>query len=100
LILRKGLTQYWEKKAKDPDILIFDEATSALDVETEELVMEEIRKYFKNKTILLITHRLKLIEIADRIAVIQDGKIVEEGTKEQLMEKKGIFYRFLTISSG
>ncbi len=84
---------------KDPDILIFDEATSALDVETEELVMEEISNYFKDKTVILITHRLKLLEIADRIVVMENGKIAEEGTKDQLIEKKGVFYRFLTISS-
>ncbi len=84
---------------KDPDILIFDEATSALDVETEELVMEEISKYFKDKTVILITHRLKLLEITDRIVVMENGQIVEEGTKDQLIEKKGVFYRFLTISS-
>ena len=85
---------------KNPDILIFDEATSALDVETEELVMEEIRNYFKDKTVILITHRLKLLDIADRIVVMENGRIAEEGTKDQLLEKKGVFYRFLTISSG
>ena len=84
---------------KNPDILIFDEATSALDVETEELVMEEIRRYFKDKTVFLITHRLKLLDIADRIVVMENGRIVEEGTKEQLIEKKGVFYRFITISN-
>ncbi len=84
---------------KNPDIIIFDEATSALDVETEEYIMEEIGKYFKDKTALIITHRLKLLEITDRIVVMENGKIVEEGTKEELIKKKGVFYRFSVISS-
>ncbi|WP_457625641.1 ABC transporter ATP-binding protein [Persephonella sp.] len=84
---------------KNPDIVIIDEATSALDVETEEYVMEELSSYFKEKTVLMITHRLKLLEIADRIVVMENGQIVEEGAKNQLLQKKGVFYRFLTLSS-
>ena len=83
---------------KNPDILIIDEATSALDVETEEYVMEEIKNHFKDKTILMITHRLKTLKIADRIIVMENGKIVEEGTKDELIAKKGAFYKFSTIS--
>ncbi|SNZ07916.1 ATP-binding cassette, subfamily B, MsbA [Persephonella hydrogeniphila] len=84
---------------KNPDIVIIDEATSALDVETEEYVMEEISRHFREKTVLMITHRLKLLEISDRVVVMENGQIVEEGTKEELLQKKGIFYRFLTLSS-
>ncbi|MDQ7056517.1 MAG: ATP-binding cassette domain-containing protein [Persephonella sp.] len=84
---------------KNPDIIIFDEATSALDVETEEYIMEETGKYFKDKTALIITHRLKLLEITDRIVVMEKGRVVEEGTKEELLEKKGIFYRFSAIAN-
>ncbi|SNR69889.1 ABC transporter ATP-binding protein [Desulfurobacterium atlanticum] len=83
---------------KNPDILIIDEATSALDVETEEYVMEEIKNHFKDKTILMITHRLKTLKIANRIIVMENGKIVEEGTKDELIAKKGAFYKFCTIS--
>ncbi|WP_457642888.1 ABC transporter ATP-binding protein [Persephonella sp.] len=84
---------------KDPDILIIDEATSALDVETEEYVMEEIRKHFSDRTVLMITHRLKLLEIADRVVVMENGQIVEQGSKDELMKRKGVFYRFSTISN-
>ncbi len=84
---------------KNPDILIFDEATSALDVETEEYIMEEIDRHFRDKTVFTITHRLKLLEITDRIIVMENGKIVEEGTKEDLLKKKGVFYRFSIISN-
>ena len=84
---------------KDPDILIIDEGTSALDVETEEYIMEEINKHFLDRTVIIITHRLKLLDITDRVIVIEEGQIVEEGTKEELLKQKGIFYRFSTISS-
>ncbi len=84
---------------KNPDILIIDEGTSALDVETEEYVMEEIKEHFKEKTIIMITHRLQIIDIASKIVVMEKGRIVEEGTKEELLKKKGAFYRFYTLSS-
>ena len=84
---------------KNPDILIIDEGTSALDVETEEYVMEEIKEHFKEKTIIMITHRLQIVDIASKIVVMERGRIVEEGTKEKLLKKKGAFYRFYTLSS-
>ena len=84
---------------KNPDILIIDEGTSALDVETEEYVMEEIKEHFKEKTIIMITHRLQIVDIASKIVVMERGRIVEEGTKEELLRKKGAFYRFYTLSS-
>ncbi|ACO04204.1 MAG TPA: ABC transporter ATP-binding protein [Persephonella sp.] len=83
---------------KDPDILIIDEGTSALDVETEEYVMEEIKEHFSDRTVIMITHRLKILDICDRIAVMDKGTVVEEGTKKELLEKKGIFYRFFSLS--
>ncbi|WP_457627881.1 ABC transporter ATP-binding protein [Persephonella sp.] len=84
---------------KDPDILIIDEATSALDVETEEYVIQEIQKHFFSKTIFMITHRLKLLDIADRVVVMENGEIVEQGTREELMKQKGTFYRFCMLSN-
>ncbi len=83
---------------KNPDILIVDEGTSALDVETEEYIMEEINRHFLDRTVIIITHRLKLLDITNRVVVIEEGQIVEEGTKEELLKQKGIFYRFSTIS--
>ncbi len=84
---------------KNPEILIIDEGTSALDIETEEYVMEEIKQFFKDKTVIMITHRLQIIDFSDKIVVIQQGKIVEEGTKEELLEKRGVFYRFFSLSN-
>ncbi|WP_457641982.1 ABC transporter ATP-binding protein [Persephonella sp.] len=83
---------------KNPDILIIDEGTSALDVETEEYVMEEIKNHFRDKTIIMITHRLKIIDLCNRIVVMENGQIVEEGTKEELLRKKGVFYKFFSLS--
>jgi len=83
---------------KKPDILIIDEGTSALDVQTEEEVIKNIFDEFKNNTILMITHRLRILEKTERIIVVDRGRIVEEGTEEELMKKKGVFYRFIQIS--
>ena len=83
---------------KKPDILIIDEGTSALDVQTEEEVIKNIFNEFKDNTILMITHRLKILEKTERIIVVDKGRIVEEGTEEELMRKKGVFYRFIQIS--
>ena len=83
---------------KKPDILIIDEGTSALDVQTEEEVIKNIFNEFKDNTILMITHRLRILEKTERIIVVDKGRIVEEGTEEELMRKKGVFYRFIQIS--
>ncbi len=83
---------------KKPDILIIDEGTSALDVKTEEEVINNIFYEFKENTVLMITHRLKILEKTQRIIVIDKGKIVEEGTKDELIRRKGVFYKFITIS--
>lgn len=76
---------------KNPPILILDEATSALDTKSEKLVQEAIFKLMKNRTSLVIAHRLSTIQNADMIAVVKDGKIVEQGTHNELMEKDGVY---------
>ena len=78
---------------RNPDIVILDEATSALDMETEKKVMENIFTFFKDKTLLIVAHRLSNIKGCDRIIVMKEGTIVEEGTYEELLEKGGEFYR-------
>ncbi len=83
---------------KNPDIILIDEGTSALDVETEEYIINEIKTYFSDRTIILITHRFKVLDIVDKIVVMEDGRIVEEGTSGELLEKKGTFYRFYQLS--
>ena len=74
---------------KDPKILILDEATSALDTITEEHIQESFEELAKGRTTIIIAHRLSTVKDADRIVVIEDGLIVEEGTHEELLEKGG-----------
>lgn len=76
---------------KDPDILIFDEATSALDTESECLVQQAIENLMANRTTFVIAHRLSTIRHADRIVVIDGGRIVQEGRHEELMRQGGLY---------
>ena len=80
---------------KNPEILIFDEATSHLDTENERNIVLNLQKYLKNKTIIVIAHRLSTVVEADKIIYLQDGKVVEEGTHETLSKKKGFYYRLI-----
>ncbi|MBL4693432.1 MAG: peptidase domain-containing ABC transporter, partial [Magnetovibrio sp.] len=73
-------------------ILVLDEATSALDVETERLIMDNINTQFKDRTVLMIAHRLSTIRKADVIVVLNNGLIAEQGTHDELMHHKGLYY--------
>ena len=78
---------------RDPKILILDEATSALDSISEKKIQDSIQKLVKGRTTLIVAHRLSTIRNADRIAVIGNGNVLESGSYEELMEKKGVFYQ-------
>jgi subfamily B ATP-binding cassette protein MsbA len=78
---------------KNPEVLIFDEATSALDTESELLVQEAISRLMKNRTTLVVAHRLSTIVNSDRIVVLKDGRIVEEGRHEELLQAEGLYHR-------
>lgn len=80
---------------KDPNILILDEATSSLDSESEQLVQEALIELMKNRTSIVIAHRLSTIRNADNIVVLENGKIIESGKHEDLMQKKSGAYRNL-----
>ncbi|MCM8818039.1 MAG: ABC transporter ATP-binding protein/permease [Candidatus Omnitrophica bacterium] len=82
---------------KNPEILIFDEATASLDSESEKIVQSAIDKIMENRTVFVIAHRLSTIKNMTKIIVIENGEIVEEGTHEQLYERKGIYYKFITM---
>ena len=82
---------------KNPPILILDEATSALDTESEHLVQEALDKLMRNRTTLVIAHRLSTIKNADLICVMQDGRIVESGTHEQLIAKGGEYKHLVDL---
>lgn len=78
---------------KNPKILILDEATSALDSETESLIQEALDLLMKDRTTFMIAHRLSTVVNADRIIVLEKGKIVESGKHEELLEKKGLYFQ-------
>lgn len=78
---------------RNPKILILDEATSALDSISEKKIQDSIQKLVKGRTTLIVAHRLSTIRNADRIAVIEKGNVLECGSYEELIEKKGAFYR-------
>ena len=82
---------------KDPPILILDEATSALDSESESLVQEALEVLMAHRTSIVIAHRLATIRRADRILVMDKGKIVETGTHRELLEQDGLYARFHTL---
>lgn len=83
----------------DPKILILDEATAAVDTETEKNIQASLKKLVKNRTTLSIAHRLSTLRDADRLIVIDGGKITEEGTHRELISKKGEYFKLYQIQS-
>lgn len=82
---------------KNPPILILDEATSALDTESEKKVQKAIETLMKDRTALVIAHRLSTVQNADKIVVIEQGRVVETGTHSELYEKGGLYRRLYDI---
>jgi ATP-binding cassette subfamily B protein len=81
----------------DPKILILDEATSSVDVETEKQIQEAIARLTQGRTTFAIAHRLSTLRNADRLVILEGGRIVEIGTHNELLEKKGIFYELVQL---
>ncbi len=78
--------------AADPEILVLDEATASIDTETELLIQDALRKLTQGRTSILIAHRLQTVQEADRVLVLQHGKVEELGTHEELLAAKGLYY--------
>ena len=84
---------------KDSPIVILDEATASVDADNERAIQEAISELCKNKTLLVIAHRLKTIKDADQILVISDGKIIERGNHEKLMKKDGVYAHMVSVQT-
>lgn len=82
---------------RDPPILILDEATSALDSKSEKLVQDSIQKVMQNRTAIIIAHRLSTIQHADEIVVLKEGRVVEQGSHEQLMSENGDYQKLVKM---
>ena len=76
---------------KNPQIFVFDEATSALDTKTEKSIEKSLKKLSSKNTTLIIAHRLSTIIDADKIIVLDDGKIIEIGSHQELIDKRGLY---------
>ena len=84
---------------RDPDILILDEATSALDSESERLVQESLERLMQDRTVIVIAHRLSTIENADKVVVLEEGRIVEHGTYNELVALEGQLFRYHSLQT-
>jgi len=80
---------------KNPDFLFFDEATNALDANNEKAIMEHLTPFFRGRTVIVVAHRLSTVKNADKIVVLHDGEITEEGTHETLTLKRGRYYELV-----
>ncbi len=80
---------------KDPDFLFFDEATSSLDANNERAIMETMDSFFKNRTVLIIAHRLSTVKNADQIIVLEKGEIVEVGSHSELIQSNGKYFELI-----
>ena len=80
---------------KDPEILIFDEATNSLDANTEKAIVENLSGFFRNKTVVIVAHRLSTVRNADKIVVLEGGRIIETGNHRELVESRGAYYNLV-----
>ncbi|MBN2540887.1 MAG: ATP-binding cassette domain-containing protein, partial [Bacilli bacterium] len=93
---QKQLVSFARAILADPKILILDEATSSVDTETEKAIQVAINKLLEGRTSIIVAHRLSTIVHSDRILVLEDGEIIEEGTHKELIQKKGSYYKLYT----
>lgn len=99
---------WWQKQRlaiakiflKDPKIIILDEPTSALDSFSEEQITKAMQNLFQNRTVIVIAHRLQTVKHADRILVLENGKIIEDGIHDELVKKDGKYAKMLELQSG
>jgi ATP-binding cassette subfamily B protein len=92
----KQLVSFARAILADPALFVLDEATSSIDTETEQIIQNAVERVLHNRTSFIIAHRLSTIRSADRILVVREGKVTEEGTHRQLMQKRGYYYNLYT----
>jgi ATP-binding cassette, subfamily B, bacterial len=80
---------------KNPDIIIFDEATNSLDANNEKVIVENLAEFFEGKTVIVVAHRLSTVRNANKIVVLDNGRIIETGTHESLISKKGAYFNLV-----
>ncbi|MCL1868001.1 MAG: ATP-binding cassette domain-containing protein, partial [Paludibacter sp.] len=80
---------------KNPDFLFFDEATNALDANNERIILDNLKEFYKGKTVVIVAHRLSTVQNADKIVVMENGKIAEYGTHASLTQKRGLYYNLV-----
>lgn len=95
---QRQLISFARALVADTDILILDEATASIDSYTERTIQEAMRRLMANRTAIVIAHRLATVRHADRIIVLQAGRIVETGTHDQLLEQRGLYYRLHALN--
>jgi ATP-binding cassette subfamily B protein len=94
---QKQLISFARALAFDPAILILDEATSSIDTETEQLIQQAIERVMRHRTSLVVAHRLSTIQRADRIIVLHHGEIREQGSHQQLLAERGLYWRLYKL---
>ena len=80
---------------KNPNIILFDEATNALDAYNEMIIMDNLNDFLVQKTVVIVAHRLSTVIHADKIIVLEDGEIIEEGNHQNLIQSKGAYYHLI-----
>lgn len=80
---------------KNPDFIFFDEATSSLDAENERIIMDNLKQFYQNRTVIIIAHRLSTVKDADNIIVLDKGCVTEQGSHTALTEKQGLYYHLV-----
>lgn len=90
---QKQLISFARALIKNPKLLVLDEATSSIDTETEKIIQNKMKDILKGKTSIIVAHRLSTIKHCDKIVLIENGNILEQGTHSELLDKKGVYYK-------